>query len=436
MAWIACPPASELFRRAGEELRLPLPMRRSVDPLASRELRQLCLEHEIDVVHTHSSRDSWVSYPLHVARWPVVRSRQITNPVSRSLDRSFIYRHGCARVVASAGCIRENLVRQTGVAAERVRVVGEGTDTTRFHPGVSGRAVRDELGDPENVILFGMVAMFRPEKGQRVFIEAASQLLAQSGTAVRFVLVGEGVGARAYEQECRALLEQRFGSASRGPIVMTGYREDIPAIMAALDVLVVPSFAEAQSLVIPQAFATARPVIASRVGGLPELVKHEETGLLVEPGDTGALVAAMARMVNDAEFRKACGARALTAAHETLSFDTKMEQMLSLYREVISTRRTARSARRRMHARVPGKRQNRRRSLPRQLAASVALVAMALLWFGDATARSPLDTASSTAHVGVEGAPLDHPVLSDEDLAAQEGLVPLLLATEDERIIG
>ncbi len=336
-AWIVCNPKSELFRRSGSEC-IGLRLRASFDAAATAGILRLCREREIDVVHAHSPKDAWLCYPLHLLGVPVVRSRQITNPVKTKWSRSFVYRRGCAKIVASADCIRRDLIARNGVAPHRIAVVGEGVDTAQFNPNRQGAAFRREFGVSPDASLYGVVAMIRPEKGHAVFIAAARQMLATHPTA-RFAIIGEGTGNRETEHALRRQLRTAFGCDRSGPIFMTGYRNDAPTIMAALDVLVVPSTAEAQSLVVPQAFATGRAVIATNVGGLPELVQHGETGLLVTPGSPEDLATAMRRLADDRALRArlAHNGRAYACAH--LAFDRKMDQTLAIYAEVSSPRR-------------------------------------------------------------------------------------------------
>ena len=328
-AWIACNPQSELRRRAGD-CSLDLPMRGSFDPKASLAIRRLCRQSAIDVVHVHSPKDAWICYPLHLAGVPVVRSRQITNPVKRKWSRSIVYRRGCARVIATAECIRRDLIERNRVDPRRITVVGEGVDAQEFHPGVDGARFRAEFRVRTDAVLFGVVAMIRPEKGHLIFVRAALEMLRTHPTA-RFLIVGEGTGKREAESEVRALLRRHFGDEHSGPVIMTGFRTDTPSVMAALDALVVPSTAEAQSLVVPQAFATKRTVIASAVGGLPELVRHEDTGLLVTPGSPEALAASMRRVADDVALRERLAQRGYDYACHSLSFDRKMEQSLAAY---------------------------------------------------------------------------------------------------------
>lgn len=340
-AWIACNPGSELVRRH-PELCLAVKLRRSFDPAAATRLATLCRRHEIDLLHAHSPKDAWVCAALHLTVGPpVVRSRQITNPVKPTWSRSFVYRRGCAHVVAASRSIREGLVTRNAVAPERVSTVGEGVDLDVFHPANDGRSFRQEFGIDEHAVLFGIVAMIRGEKGHLDFIRAA-QRVSRAHDRSRFVVVGEGTGDRAFEREVRAL-----GAQVLPPdvLIFTGFRKDTPQVMAALDVLVVPSVAEAQSLVVPQAFATRRAVVASEVGGLPELVEHERTGLLVPPSQPEELARAMLRLAKDRDLRLRLAAAGYEVACERLAFGGKMQQTLEIYGQV-TVAAVARRARR------------------------------------------------------------------------------------------
>jgi glycosyltransferase involved in cell wall biosynthesis len=445
MAWIACDPDSEIMKRAGPELCVAVKMARAFDWRASTTLRRFCRERGINVIHTHSSKDSWLCYPLHVASWPVVRSRQITNPVRGSFDRAFIYRHGCSTVVASADCIRKDLIARTGVVSDRVHVIGEGTNTEQFHPANDRTKLRGEWSVAADVVLFGLVAMIRPEKGHGIFVEAACELVKTHSDKVRFAIVGEGVGDRAYENEIRDLLGSRFGTATEGVVFMTGYRQDVADVMAALDVLVVPSLAEAQSIVTPQAFATGRPVIASRVGGLPELVTHERTGLLVEPGNVAALAAAMARTVDDRALRNAMGVNAREYAQRTLSFGAKMEQCVSLYTKVAESCSRSPLGRRRLRAATRRKNTRPRRSRTMRLMQTLAPLSafvLAMMFFLNPPPKvaMPVETrnpSAVTSQQTMTTPDLFDMTYDDESEAnVDESLSPAMFSTADDRIIG
>lgn len=380
--WVACNPAAEIRRRAGS-MALPVNMSRSLAPSATVRLARVCRSHSVDVLHVHSPKDAWICVPLHLLGMPVVRSRQITNAVKARWSRSIVYRRGCSQLITTADCIRRDLVARNGVAPEKITVIGEGVDLDRFHPGIDGRGFRREIGIRDGKILFGLVAMIRPEKGHLTFIDAA-RITHQRHASARFVIVGEGTGARELELNLRCELERRQGGLRSGPVIMAGFREDIPEVIAALDVLVVPSHAEAQSLVIPQAFASGKPVIASAVGGIPELVENERNGLLVRPGDAPALASAMERLATNPQLRTRLAEAGLRHARTHLDFGNRMAETISVYRK--TTRPPAARRRDRDTVAEHARREMRRAFvLPLRQAGFVALAALfvLLIWPSD-----------------------------------------------------
>jgi glycosyltransferase involved in cell wall biosynthesis len=264
-----------------------------------------------DVLHTRSGPDSaWGSY-FHLAGRPVVHSHHTTIPERVPIREAFAYRFGCRRIIAAAHSIKRDLVARTGLSDARIDVVGEGADLEEFHPGMDG----------------GVIGMMRREKGQRTFINAAAKVLSLVSDA-RFVIVGGGGGS--YVDRLHEKIRRTFPQRP-APVIITGYREDLSQVMAALDFVVVPSLEETQTIVIPQAFAAGKPVIASLVGGIPELVRHERTGLLVHPANNDALVAAMLRLLADPALTANLAGAGLTLARRELSFDEKAERLLESY---------------------------------------------------------------------------------------------------------
>jgi glycosyltransferase involved in cell wall biosynthesis len=218
-----------------------------------------------------------------------------------------------------------------GLADSRIDVAGEGVDLQEFHPELNGGAFRAEFEIASESPLFGVIAMLRSEKGQGNFVNAAITVL-RSVPHARFVIVGGGRGS--YVDSLNAKIRRKFPTAP-SPLFVTGYREDISRVMAALDVVVVPSLYEAQTIVIPQAFAAGKPVIASRVGGIPELVRHEENGLLVQPAKDDELAAAMLRLLGEPVLRANLASAGLRLARWELSFDKKAELVLQSYRKAL-----------------------------------------------------------------------------------------------------
>lgn len=329
---LVCDPRSQSFHRAPGLGVTPiaLDMRRLFFPRNVFWLWRLCRREKIEIIQTHSSRDSWLCWPLYLLGYPVVRSRNITHRITRA-SRAFIFRHGCSRVIATADCIRHDLIEFARVAPERVEVVGEGVDPGKFNPRIDGRKFREEFGLTPDAPLAGMIAMLRGEKGAMDFVGAALAVLKEL-PAARFVVVGDGPQRAQLEQKIvEGLAQLKFAPGSPPPIILAGYRHDTPEILAALDVVVIPSHAEARGRVVVEAMATGRAVVATRVGGIPEVVHDDVNGLLVPVRDPAALAHAILRLLTDRPLRRRLGDAGLQKVELELSLDAVMRRTLEIY---------------------------------------------------------------------------------------------------------
>jgi glycosyltransferase involved in cell wall biosynthesis len=296
-------------------------MRGAADARAFARLRRLLRERRAALVHTHSSIDSWLAgLAARSLRVPVVRSRHVTIPIKNPL----VYRLA-DRIVAS-GDRAAQLVRDAGVPGERVVAISAGVDLERFHAGVSGEGVRAELGLSGPLV--GLVANLRGSKGHRFFLEAARAVLREA-PATRFLVVGGGVGF----DDIRRRIDE-MGLA--GEVRMLGFRRDIPEVMAALDVLALPSIkSEATSQVILQALAVGTPVVATTVGGSPEVIRDGVTGRLVPPADGRALARAILDLLRDPGRARAMAHAGQAEIRASQSIDAVMTRTTSLYRELL-----------------------------------------------------------------------------------------------------
>jgi glycosyltransferase involved in cell wall biosynthesis len=300
-------------------------MRGAFDVPALLALRRLVTGRAVALVHTHSSVDSWLGgLAGRSCGRPIVRSRHVTIAIPRR--RSLVYR--LADRVITSGEAAARVVAGAGVPAERIVAIPPGIDTSRFHPGVAGDAVRRELGVGAAPVV-GLVANIRGSKGHNVFLEAARSVLAERPTT-RFVIVGDGIGFDDVKRRVEAL-----GLASA--VTMTGFRRDIPEVMASLDVLVLPSIrSEAASQVIPQALAVGTPVIATTVGGSGELVRDGETGRLVPPGDATALAAAILGTLRDPGKARDEARRGQALVRAQHSLDAAMARTTEVYERLLA----------------------------------------------------------------------------------------------------
>ena len=327
-AWLICDPKSEVLPRAQElgTRVLALPMRRRIDPIASLRIWLFCRRHAIDLIKTYSSKDHWLCLPLHLSGLPVTRARCITDPLGNR-SRGFIYKHGCSKIVADAKVIKRQLIEQNGIAPDKIEVIGSAVDLLKFSPDLDSMKFRQEMGISAETPLIANIGMIRSDKGQMRLMRAAQMVLRQRPDA-RFVFVGQGTGDRWREQRLRQAI---YDAGLENKIMMLGYRWDTPEILVAANMVVIASLCtEASPIVLREAFATGRPVVATKVGDVPEIVEHGENGLVVEPNDSNALAAAIMQFLTDEKLAQRCATNALKHAREHFCFNRMMRAKLAV----------------------------------------------------------------------------------------------------------
>jgi len=185
-------------------------------------------------------------------------------------------------------------IADEGRTGAPVSLIRNGVDLERYSQQDACCTLREEYGMEPGSPIVGVVGRLEPEKGHPTLIDAWPLVLARVPEAYLLV-VGEGSRLEALQDQARSL-------GLDGKVVFTGRRDDVPAVTAALDVAVLPSYREAQGLTILEAMALSRPVVASNVGGIPEMVEDGVTGLLVPPHQPEPLAAAIVRLLTDHPF--------------------------------------------------------------------------------------------------------------------------------------
>ncbi len=261
----------------------------------------------IDVAHTHLTRAAYFGHTFGLLTGtPIVTSVHIANNdnIYRRLAR------GSNRLVAVSDFVR-GMLHGRGVPEGYVATVHNGTDMLD-RPGGDPRALRAAFGIPEGRAVIGMVGRVCPEKGHPEAIEAL-RALTRSGRDAHLLLVGREVG------EFRAGIRASVAGELAGRVTFAGERDDVPALLDATDLTAMPSVMETFGIAALEAMARGRPVVATRVGGLPEVVRDGETGLLVDR-DAAEIAAAFDRLLASPEEREAMGrnGRAVVRAHFTL----------------------------------------------------------------------------------------------------------------------
>ncbi len=334
----------DTVRAAGVDIVRVPSLVRAVDPirdlLALRQLTRLFQERRYDIVHTHTSKAGFLGRLAAVrARVPVVvhtpHGNIFTGYFGNVLTRAFVAmeRYAARRtdriIELTPGGIDEHLAQGIGRREQYVTIFS-GVDFAPFDAAMARRdATRDELGVPPGAVLIGGVGRLEPVKGFEHFIEAA-RIVASSLPEARFVVAGDGALAHAL-RDSSADLGERFQ--------WLGHRDDVPDIMAALDVFVLPSLNEGMGRVLLESGAAATPAVATRVGGVPDVIRDGETGILVPPRDPKAMANAIEALARDAARRQAMGQAARAHVVPNYGLDRMVARIEALYETLIEEKR-------------------------------------------------------------------------------------------------
>ncbi|MSR46063.1 MAG: glycosyltransferase family 1 protein [Planctomycetes bacterium] len=328
----------ELARRAAAA-GLPtqeVAMRGEWDVVAVRHLAQLLGRERPHIVHMHTSHAHMLG--VIASKWTGIGKRVVSRRVDFSIHRHALslsglkYRFGVDRYIAISEAVRRQLVKD-GVDAARIALVASGVDPARCVGGDAARA-RADLGVPAGVPLIGTIAHFGWHKSLETLIAAAAAIVAELPDA-RIAVIGDG--------ELRPKLEaERAKSAVADRVLMPGFRANVGDFLAAFDLFVMPSVMEGLCTSILDAFAVGVPVVASRAGGIPELVVDDVTGCLVNPEDPAALAAAVVAAWRDPSRRERWTTAARARLHQRFTHDSMVEGTLAVYRELLDPSAPAR----------------------------------------------------------------------------------------------
>jgi glycosyltransferase involved in cell wall biosynthesis len=329
-------PLVEQFEQTGVR-RIDLGSRRLIDLGAMRRFAQTLRDEKIDIIHAQDQYT--IINTMLVRRFlgvPAVMTRHVLFEPTDTLRESararmvlFAGRYGgFARLIAVSDAVRERFSELAHVPTNRIETIYNGIDVDRFATRDRRAEKRAELGWDAAAPIIIMVAVLRRGKGHEVLFEALPKLQAAVPN-VKIKLVGDG--------ELDATL--REGAAQFGDMVeFMGQRMDVPELLGASDVLALPSWAEALPTVLIEAGAASLPVVATRVGGVPEIVTDGETGYIIPPGDSEQLADRLAMLLTQRERSLEMGQSAYQKVRAQFSLEKQAQETIALYERVLAAR--------------------------------------------------------------------------------------------------
>jgi len=299
------------------------------DEAAVRELATWLRREEIDLIHAHMYRAEVVGTRAALAAGtPVVMATVHSSRVRSPEDVATLAALSPAmdRLIVPSKSILAK-VKAEGRGRTAFSIIPNGIDLSRFAVPAPPCTLRDDYEIPCEDALIGVVARLEAEKGHTHLIAAMPAVL-ERAPKTWLAIVGEGSLRESLEAQARALPK-----AVRDQIVFTGRRDDISAVTGELDIAVLPSLREAQGISILEAMARRKPVVATAVGGIPEVVADGVSGLLVPPASPDALADALIRLARSPSLRQRFGDAGYEIVAERFSIDAQVHRIQALYDE-------------------------------------------------------------------------------------------------------
>ena len=323
---LLCQPGSKLGA-VTQERGIPthwLKLRSGYDPIAFFKIIKFLKRERVNIIHTHSSRDGWLVGAA--GKWlgiPVFRTRHLLTRIGGP----FVYAHLADRVITVSEGVRQYLI-EAGVPAKHIIAVPTGINLKRFNPARPDLAdVRNRLGIPRTAFVIGIVAVLRFPKGHRFLLEAVQRLVPEF-PQLKLLIVGTGPQERNIKNLIAELKLQDH-------VLMLGQQDNVPSILKALDAFVLPAQEEALGTALVEATAMGVPVVATQIGGIPEVVG--DAGLLFPSEDVDALVSQLRRLMRSPELAARMRAQGMERAHQLYDENLMVRRTEDLYLKALET---------------------------------------------------------------------------------------------------
>ena len=322
--------ADAKITRKARALEIPvevLDMSRSRYLLLVNDFIRIMKKHHIQIVNTHGSIDSWTASlagRLSTQKPFIVRTRHKSTPISPTIRHRVLYGALPHAIVTTGETVRQDMINRNGLAGSKIVSIPTGVDLNIYRPITPNGRVREELQtEPEDLVV-GTISFLRSYKGLPYFLSAAARVL-KSFPDTKFWIIGDG-------PQKETIKEQVIEEGLQNQVRLTGFREDIPELLAHMDVFVLASIdGEGIPQGVTQALAMERAVVATKVGGIPEVIHDGKNGYLVDPKNSEQLAANICRLLSDQELRQQFGTCGRDRIHDCYGLNTMLDRTEQLY---------------------------------------------------------------------------------------------------------
>jgi glycosyltransferase involved in cell wall biosynthesis len=307
-------------------------MRGEYDLAAVWHLRNLIRREHVRICHAHTSHAHsllWLA-TLGMRNVNLVVSRRVDFAVAKNILSRRKYLSARVHFVAISNGVK-SILRNAGVPEQNVSIVPSGIDVNKFHMASESHAdsIRSEFHIPPSSQIVGNIAHLADHKGHRYLLDAADIVIKEKPDVV-FLIVGEGEERSALEKQI-----SRLGLQSK--IILAGFRENVAPFLRAFDVFALSSYLEGLCTSLLDAMLLGVPVVATRTGGVPDIVKHDDNGLLVEPKNPSSLAEAILRLLRDRELAERLSRRGKETVLQNFTAEKMVEGTINVYNSLLES---------------------------------------------------------------------------------------------------
>ena len=295
-----------------------------------RNLVDIIKRKEIDLIHSNQPRSNlFGAIAAKIKNIPIVWHERCLEQGRFDSDNIFSFLPD--RIICNSNAVRNRFTKKKIDA--KIKTIINGVDLNEFDIKSDGSVIKKEFNIDEGELIVGTIGRIDPEKGYEYFLESA-RIILQDVPNVRFLVIGEASNNHSFE---KSLSEMSVEKGIDKKTIFTGFRRDIPQLIANMDVVVLPSEIDACSRVLFESMAMQKPLVAANAGGTPEVVQDGITGLLVKPGDSSDMAKCVKRLLDDKNLAEQYGKAGRKRVEEMFTIERNIKETEGVYLELLDT---------------------------------------------------------------------------------------------------
>ncbi|MEK6764604.1 MAG: glycosyltransferase family 4 protein [Planctomycetota bacterium] len=295
-----------------------------------RNLIDIIKKKQINLIHSNQPRSNlFGAIAAKIKNIPIVWHERCLERGRFDSDNIFSFLPD--RIICNSGAVKNRFTKGAKTDT-KIRTIINGVDLREFNPELNGSIIRKEFNIDEDEPIIGTIGRIDPEKGYECFLESA-RIILQDFKNVRFLVVGGAFNNPSLEG---SLYEMSVEKGIDKNTIFTGFRRDIPQLLASMDVVVLPSGIDACSRVLFEAMAMRKPLVATNAGGTPEIVQDGITGLLVKPGDSSGMAKCIKKLLDDKYLAEQYGNAGRKRVETMFTIERNIRETENVYLELLN----------------------------------------------------------------------------------------------------